>query len=275
MTSSEQADSLGGPGGQSFMDGMRNEAAKRGPLYAGAAALMVLAVLGAVIWTSYPRHGAPANPDAVPLIRADAAPYRTRPDDPGGMNIPYRDSTVFNALHGDDGASADKVENLMPQPEQPLSREKLIPGFKADAAPATAAAPAAAAPAVTKLAPAPVTAPAVAPPVAKPVQAAPVVAATAPAVAPAKTAAPVSTSGYFVQLGSVRAEGEAAGAWKKLQGSFTSLAGLKLHVDKADLGAKGIHYRLRGGPLSQQKAKDICAAVTAAGKPGGCFVVRH
>ncbi len=201
MTNSEQADSLGGPGGQTFMDGMRNEAAKRGPLYAGGAAFVLLAVIGAVIWASYPRHGAPVDPNAIPLIRADATPYRTKPDDPGGMNIPYRDSTVFNALHGDDGAAADKVENLMPQPEQPLPREKLIPGFKADAAPApattaaptttpaTAIAPATAAPSVTNLAPAPVTTPAVA----KPVQAAPVVAAAPAPVKPVTVPAPVTT----------------------------------------------------------------------------------
>ena len=168
MTNSEQADSLGGPGGQSFIDGMRNEAAKRGPLYAGGAAFVLLVVLGAVIWASYPRHGTASDPNAVPLIRADATPYRTKPDDPGGMNIPYRDSTVFNALHGDDGAAADKVENLMPQPEQPLPREKMIPGFKADAA--SAATPAIAAP-VTAPAPVATASVTVTPSAAKPVQA--------------------------------------------------------------------------------------------------------
>src|SRR5438105_424409 len=121
MTSSEQIDSFGGPGGNYFMEGVRGEAEKRGPLYATAALFLLLAVLGAVIWASYPRHKGVSDPNAAPLIRADATPYRTKPDDPGGMNIPYRDSTVFNALHGDDG-DAGKVENLMPQPEQPLPR---------------------------------------------------------------------------------------------------------------------------------------------------------
>lgn len=244
MTASDETDGLGAPGQESFIIGeLKGRLAANTQLYAGVTALFLLLVIAAVIWASYPR---PGTQGPVPVIRADTAPWRVKPDDPGGMDIPYRDSTVFNAMHGEE---PDKVENLMPKTEQPLPREKLIPGLKTEAAPeatpsnATAAAPEtkAAAPAAAK--PAPV-----------------------PAVPP--------TIGWYVQLGSVTAEKDAPAAWKKFGKTYPSIADLALHIEKADLGAKGIFYRLQGGPLEEKRARAICAAV-AAKKPGGCLVVKH
>ncbi len=256
MTASDETDSLGASGPDSFIIGeLKGRLAANTQLYAGVAALFLLLVIAGVIWASYPRPGVQGP---VPVIRADTAPWRVKPDDPGGMDIPYRDSTVFNAMHGDE---PDKVENLMPKTEQPLPREKLIPGLKTEAAPATAPAntPATAPAATTTLAVAPVSKP---------------FAATPAAAKPAPVPAIPPTVGWYVQLGSVTAEKDAAAAWKKFGKAYPPVDGVALHVEKADLGAKGVHYRLQGGPLEEKRAREICAAVTAK-KPGGCLVVKH
>jgi len=256
MTASDDTDGLGASGPDSFIIGeLKGRLAANTQLYAGLAALFLLIVIAGVIWASYPRPGVQGP---VPVIRADTTPWRVKPDDPGGMDIPYRDSTVFNAMHGDE---PDKVENLMPKTEQPLPREKLIPGLKTEAAPAaTPANTPAAAPAVTMT-----------PPIAhdsKPATAAPAI------VKPAPVPAVPPTVGWYVQLGSVTAEKDAPAAWKKFGKTHPLVADVALHVEKADLGAKGIYYRLQGGPLEEKRAREICAAVTAK-KPGGCLVVKH
>ncbi len=53
----------------------------------------------------------------VPTIKAEPISYRKRPDDPGGMDIPYQDSTIFKS-DADDG----KIENLFDITEDTQSR---------------------------------------------------------------------------------------------------------------------------------------------------------
>ncbi|MDR3514305.1 MAG: SPOR domain-containing protein [Azospirillaceae bacterium] len=95
----------------------------RGWVYAGvgAAALLVLAggwmLLGG-------HHGGPVTTGgAVPLIQADRTPYKLRPDQPGGMEVPNQDILVYERLHPDGkNESPPGVEQLLPPPEEPLQR---------------------------------------------------------------------------------------------------------------------------------------------------------
>jgi cell division septation protein DedD len=92
---------------------------------------------------------------------------------------------------------------------------------------------------------APVATPAVAPPPPAPaVRGAEV--APAPKAAPPKAA---SGGAYVVQVLSTRDEGEARRVVGKLQGS-----GVAVHQERADLGAKGIWYRVVAGPYADQAA---------------------
>ncbi|HEY0901742.1 MAG TPA: SPOR domain-containing protein [Micavibrio sp.] len=119
----------------------------RKPAFATSIVVAMVAVLGGVIWYSYPRESAQREVMNTPIVRADAGDYRTTPAEPGGMAIPYRESTVFNALRADsqnaDGSESARVENLLPQAEQPVSRQELFAGLKVDeaAGAATEAAP--------------------------------------------------------------------------------------------------------------------------------------
>ena len=83
-------------------------------------------VLVSVIWLSY--IGAPdiSNEEQLPLLRSDAQNIRVKPDNPGGMDIPNRDSTVYNALR-EDAPSVPKVENLLVRDDtEVIDRETLI-----------------------------------------------------------------------------------------------------------------------------------------------------
>jgi len=112
-------------------------------------------------------------------------------------------------------------------------------------------------------------------------QAAPVVEpAPAPAPAEAEVAAlpepstePVTDSGIRLQLASVPNEGDVDGEWKRLRKRIGApLADLELHVERADLGSKGIFYRLQAGPFADRAAATAtCQDIRAAG--GDCLIV--
>jgi len=57
----------------------------------------------------------------VPLITADPAPFKHRPDDPGGMEVPYQDVEVFGTLDEEAGEAEEGYEVLLPEPEEPLA----------------------------------------------------------------------------------------------------------------------------------------------------------
>ena len=60
----------------------------------------------------------------VPLIRAKAGPIKTRPKNPGGMDVQHRDKLVYDRLPG--GAERTPVEVLNPPPESPLPPPKKV-----------------------------------------------------------------------------------------------------------------------------------------------------
>jgi cell division septation protein DedD len=98
-------------------------------------------------------------------------------------------------------------------------------------------------------------------------------AATPPAPSAAATAAASrAVSGAAVlQLGAFESQELANGAWAAFRARYPSVAGLSPDVQRADLGAKGVVYRLRIGPFADRTAAtDACVELKAAG--GNCFV---
>ena len=75
------------------------------------------------------------------------------------------------------------------------------------------------------------------------------------------------TGTHLVQIGAFRSEAEADGQWTKLQGKLGSyLEGKSDDVERADLGDKGVYYRLRIGPFaSSDEAKTFCAGLKERG----------
>ena len=97
----------------------------------------------------------------------------------------------------------------------------------------------------------------------------------ASANAPAKSAEPATFAKSFqVQLAAVRDEQAAAREWKRLQSRNADLlSGLKLNVVRVDLGARGVFYRLRAGPIPT-RAKAVILCQSLAKVKVGCLVVR-
>ena len=79
---------------------------------------------------------------------------------------------------------------------------------------------------------------------------------------------------YFVQLASVKSDHSARKEWLRLRKGHAGLFGdLALDVQRADLGGRGIFYRIRIGPFpNRATAQDMCAQIKAAKL--ACLVVR-
>lgn len=82
------------------------------------AIMLVLIVGGAAGWHYLGAQIGPNSRKSVPVIRADVAPVKIKPADPGGLDIPDRDKLVYDRLNGE-GAGTD-VETLLPPPEEPM-----------------------------------------------------------------------------------------------------------------------------------------------------------
>lgn len=231
----------------------------RGRRLAGGIIAALLVFAASVMWYSYPRERAAQELGAVPVVRADAGPYKVVPKDPGGMDIPYRDSTVFETLREADAGGSGRVEHLLPEAEKPVARENLFAGLnvKLETGPSSAA---------TKPEPA------------KPeTEAAAAVAAGTEPAAGVETAARADApeeGGFFIQIASVRSEADAQAAWTRMKTEFSTLSGLGHRVNRADLGERGTYFRLQAGPVSEARARSLCGAIEAK-KPGGCLVVRR
>ena len=249
----------------------------------------------------------------VPVVRADPTPTKVRPSDPGGMDVPDRDKLVYERLQGEGGEKrverllpAPETPMVPPRAAQrpaPEATQKLPrvpteaqvraavkptpPPFVRDPA-ASEPAPEDSPPSSAETAPEAPTPEAVAEakpepkPASKPepksesksepVSAPPPAPQTA--ATPAAPAAASVASGYLIQIAAVREPERAESEWGRLQRQHPdTLRGLKLVVVRADLGDKGVFWRLRAGPFADEAAaKSRCADL--AKRKVGCMVVK-
>ena len=102
-----------------------------------------------------------------------------------------------------------------------------------------------------------------------------VASAPPPAPAPAVAApAKVSASGdYVIQLGAVRAQDLAEKEWSRIQKvNADLLGGLHSDIVRVDLEGKGVYWRIRAAPVTEQGARQLCAEL--AQRSQGCIVAR-
>ncbi len=244
-------------------------------------------VVGAVIagfaaWTVF-APGSGRNTAEAPLIVPQPEPYKVQPDDPGGMEVANQDKLVYERVGGD--APAPGAENILPPPETPRAPETAQPETETveappavrtpEQVPATlepetvsepvpASAPESA-PALVAAVPEPASAPA------PPTEAQP----QPSAQDPLETAVAAITGDYLIQIAAVRTEEAAEGEWRRVSTRYPDILGnLKPVIVRADLGERGIFYRLRAGPLSDRPAaEEVCGALAA--QSVGCLVVRN
>ncbi|MCB2106838.1 MAG: SPOR domain-containing protein [Rhodobacteraceae bacterium] len=275
------------------------------------------AVAGGVAW--YVVTGpasAPSGPP--PVIAAAPDPFKVKPKDPGGMDVPDQDKLVYDRLAP--GDAPKRVENLLPAPEKPVpppvakpAPAKPAPAVVAEKpSPAPATAPGGESPAgesskdelaaivdsmrqqmaaqeaagVTDMAAAnvsdtakvPATPAAVKDPTPVPVNepAAEVSQQQAAVIptAPEPSANPAPSESFLVQLAAARSEEAAQAEWGRLSAKHKDLlAGFQPSVERADLGERGVFFRLRAGPLAdREKADALCASLKALNE--ACLIVR-
>jgi cell division septation protein DedD len=234
------------------------------------AGLLMLALFVGAIWYAYDRGISTGGALSPPLIRADTAPTKARPEEPGGLDVPHRDKLVYETLSGD--GEDEPVERLLPPPEEPVAKPE-PPEEVVAVAPALPSVP------VT-----PVTAEPVPPPPPLPESAPAAVVEPPPEPQPAPPAAPppvtpeikTAALGVFrIQLASYREAAAATQGWHRLSKAHSELLGdLSPAVIRVDLGAdKGIYYRLLAGPLTDKATADtLCQRLKA--KKVGCLVVK-
>lgn len=259
--------------------------ANLGGRFAAGALLLAAAGLGIVLWSAYPDSDPELETANVPIVRADIRPYKAAPEDPGGIDIPHRDSTVFATLRTGRPGQEGGLENLLDDTpeEDPVPRSQLFAGLNADQP-------------EQKILETPEIQDTVLNPdfsTTKQPESAPVaniqpetplepnepeekagqtVAKIEPAAGAAHTAKTVEQGAYYIQLGSVRTETGAHGEWKKIQTRYARQLGpIDYRVRRADLGDKGTFYRIQAGPVPKNKAVSICDAIKKQ-TPGGCLV---
>jgi tetratricopeptide (TPR) repeat protein len=96
-------------------------------------------------------------------------------------------------------------------------------------------------------------------------------AATEPAVAEVSEAEAPVTDGWSVQLASATSEDGAWSTWEKMKAKHRTLAAQKPVVVRADLGTKGVVFRVRlAGFENQNAAKKSCSKLKSSGV--SCYV---
>ena len=235
-------------------------------------ALLVMALFAGGLWFAYIeglRHaggtGVSGGGD-IPLIRADTRPMKVKPAEPGGMPIPGRDMLIY-------GQSRPVVEHLLPPPEQPMALPAPPPPAPKPAVSASAGAPPMAVPSTVVTAPG--TASAVA--AARPEQLAggpPGNPNATPSKSVVAMSQPGKAAGVRLQLGSVRSEGNAREEWARVKRGNPDLLGhLTAVAVRADLGDKGIYYRILAGPVGDPAtAAQLCGELRE--RHLACIIVR-
>lgn len=94
----------------------------------------------------------------------------------------------------------------------------------------------------------------------------PAAAAATPATPPAAATPPASELQFAVHLASYKQEAEATKGWSQLQARFAALKPMQARLSRVDLGPKGVYFRLKAGPLPDQKAAEaLCRQLKSAG----------
>lgn len=265
----------------------REESNGRGPLILALAG-GVLVVFGAVVWNTYAK-GVRLSDDGVPVILADKGEIKRKPADTVAMVQPDLSRRVYDQMESSPaeslpeavGVSMQRVPDSDPQlvggPPMELrpgldageevapdrSVEAEVEALRGDLPVADAPAETASLGEARALTPEPGPAPEVSLPSAPPVE------------TPKPRFVFVEGGPFLVQLAALRSEDAAFKAWEQAALRQPDVfRGASRIVQRADLGAKGVFYRLRVGSFAaRDSAMAFCDAIKAGG--GSCIIVER
>lgn len=198
-----------------------------------AAVLISFAVM---IWLSYTSETEEGGP--IPVVRADNAVVKEKPDEPGGKEIPFQDKEVF-----------DRVDNLPKEAEDVMASSAEIP-LKRPVAEETT--PDASEEVVEK-----------------------VEEVANEVAAKAEPKATATEGDFMVQVGAFAERAKAETHWQTVKSkNSTALANLNPSYMRVDLGSRGVLYRVRGGMIESREAADrVCAELKNNNQ--SCMVVTN
>lgn len=236
-----------------------------------AGAFVGLALLGGVIVALSLNDGgsgvAPVSPDVTAL--PDEAPAETAPQQQAAAPQAGESASSPEATVPGDTAAAETAELRTSAVPAESAATEAAPEASPETSPAASAeaAPAETQEATPEGAPASIMPPAAQTAAQEPAAAAPAPEKTA-AAEPAKAAAAASGGAYVVQIMALREEAGAKAAWAALQERHPSiLGGHALDIEKADLGDKGVFYRVRAaGFETKAAAQSACSSLKSAGQ---------
>lgn len=231
-------------------DAREDESGGKGLLVA-ALAIGVVLVFGTVVWNAY-RAGVKKDASDTPVLRAGSGDFKHRPDETGGIETPNKDKRLFDVIDENhrDTEKVQAAQGSTVVSQQNTGPKDLRPGQpEHDASPAVED-------------PTPATKPIVKPE--------PKPAPTPPPerVYEEPTLPLVSfdqSGNYLVQLMALRDVASAEKAWSQMVEAYPELfAGAMMDIQRADLGAKGIFYRLRVSAFaSRTGAESFCESLKA------------
>ncbi len=244
-------------------------------VFIGAVSGIVLA--GIVGWFVLSPQYAADTPGEIPVIRRPKDAIKVQPADPGGMEIRNQDKTVYNIIDKKGAGDTPAVETILPPPEEPQ-----LPIIVPEAEPAEPPAPAVPSTEKTIAAAEEIIKAETMPPAKEPVKKikpepvpapAPTPQAPAPQPTPEKISIPAKAAAgsWQVQLMASTNRNAVAGSWASLSKKYPVLKNLPYEIETADLGAKGIFYRLQAGAFSDRNGADaLCKEIKSLG--GSCIV---
>jgi len=95
----------------------------------------------------------------------------------------------------------------------------------------------------------------------------------APPIPPTIRSRPKAASAWRIQIAAVASAKAAKKEWQRIASANDDLLSkLKLDIRRADLGARGVFYRVQAAPLtSKSEARDLCTALKE--RKERCFIV--
>jgi len=215
-------------------------------LIAAAGFLLVLALIVFNIYQPGIRDRA-----APPTISADNTPFKIKPENPGGEVTPHQNKEIYKVM---DGQSVESEVTTVRSAEVPIEIPKSAN--------------------VIVRAPEPVNVPSREMATGKEPR---IASSPARTISPPKRveAANANASLYVVQVASVRSRVAAEDIWTKIEKEFDPILSDRIFADikEADLGDKGIYYRLRlAGLADKASAARLCERLVARNQ--ACFVTR-
>jgi cell division septation protein DedD len=175
-----------------------------------------------------------------------------------GEGVPQSDTEAYKWLSLAARGATPGVSRIMAETNQSIVSQRMTPEQRAEAA------------AQSDIAAAGYQAPIAAMPESEPApEPAPAAEESQTAVLPAAEA----PGGIRLQLAAVPNEGDVEGEWQRLRKRIGApIAEWELLVERADLGTKGIFYRLQIGPFADRtEAATLCQDIKAAG--GKCLLI--